>query len=376
MKKSIAGAVIFYAVSGCFPVPDNSRVILQYLLSTVPVPTRAETPRCLYATTGSGAGGDVHVLQVNPTTGELTSGTPAKITPGGNPHQPSAGPGGAFLYVPQRGSDLVRPYSINRQTCALTDLNLAAATMQGPFGTLVDPAGPFLYVSAETGDGVTAYLLGADGRPSFLGNASTPTTPANGDTPLYLALHPNRSFLYVAANATNPGVGRFNVNTLTGTLSAVTNDLVSGLFSIRIDNAGAYLFALRGSGNGVRRYAVAAGSGALSSPSDLAFGTQLEHSVFDPASRFFYVADAGGGFIFMFLYDKNTGALTANGSVVLTGASALAMDPRGRFLWAGADTSNIIRAYSIDQTTGKLTSVASYSTGTPARHLGLVSYAE
>jgi YVTN family beta-propeller protein len=89
----------------------------------------------------------------------------------------------------------------------------------------------------------------------------------------------------------------------------------------------------------------------------------------DPTGKFAYVAEGCGDFIFgyvsMYTVDPITGSLTSVGPPVLTndeGAKSVAVSPAGTFVyvanWGEGDTSGSVTAYTINATTGTLTSLA------------------
>src|SRR5205807_7347259 len=90
----------------------------------------------------------------------------------------------------------------------------------------------------------------------------------------------------------------------------------------------------------------------------------------DPTGQFAYVAKtdctlAYAGQVSMFAVNATTGTLTSTGQPVPTqdeGAISVAVDPAGKFAyvanWGGGDTAGSLSTYNIDATTGALTSIA------------------
>lgn len=78
------------------------------------------------------------------------------------------------------------------------------------------------------------------------------------------------------------------------------------------------------------------------------------------AGRFAYVSNAADNTISVYSIDSTTGALTAVGAPVATGASpsAIAGSPDKQHVYVVNETSNDISAYSVDATTGALTQIA------------------
>jgi 6-phosphogluconolactonase (cycloisomerase 2 family) len=89
----------------------------------------------------------------------------------------------------------------------------------------------------------------------------------------------------------------------------------------------------------------------------------------DPAGQFAYVANEGcgnstDGYVSMYTIDTTTGNLTSVGPPVPTndeGADSVAVSPNGKFVyvanWGEGDTAGSLSAFTIDATTGALTSL-------------------
>ena len=98
----------------------------------------------------------------------------------------------------------------------------------------------------------------------------------------------------------------------------------------------------------------------------------------DPAGKFAYVADAGcnggvSGYVSMYTINSTTGALTSTGPPVSsqdTDANSVTVDPSGKFVYlanTGDDFSSDggVVMYTIDPTTGALTSIGAISGNCP-----------
>jgi 6-phosphogluconolactonase (cycloisomerase 2 family) len=109
-------------------------------------------------------------------------------------------------------------------------------------------------------------------------------------------------------------------------------------------------------------YSIAAASGALAAIGPFAMtGSMTSGMVFEPSKRFAYVANGATATLSVLAVNENSGALTVAATVpTVAGVFELAMDPVGRFLYASSPQDQV-RAYSINQTDGKLSEVP----GTP-----------
>ncbi|WP_081490649.1 lactonase family protein [Terriglobus roseus] len=117
----------------------------------------------------------------------------------------------------------------------------------------------------------------------------------------------------------------------------------------------------------ISMYTISPTTGVLkpTSPASVPTGWYPQEMVIDPLGRFAYTANTRGRSISMFTIDQLTGVLTPTRpfsiSTILPGQSAsvvasLAIDPKGRFLYAPASvtTGAAVSMFTIDQSTGML----------------------
>ena len=176
-------------------------------------------------------------------------------------------------------------------------------------------------------------------------------------------------FLYYFA-LDNTGAGIIEAAGLsnTGTLALLNPFAPPTLPSINTDNMvivnKQFLYVPMGDST-VQAFTMNRSSGALTpiagSPFSAAGG---DTAVSDPKGRFLFVGAEGVGAITVFKIDPTTGALTTTGtfsSFNMSSADSLAVDGKGNFLYAGqgnVTTPLPIVAFSIDQTSGALTEIA------------------
>ncbi|HEY4217882.1 MAG TPA: beta-propeller fold lactonase family protein [Gemmatimonadaceae bacterium] len=93
--------------------------------------------------------------------------------------------------------------------------------------------------------------------------------------------------------------------------------------------------------------------------------------------RFVYSTSSNGAnttHVHQFSLDATTGDLTAIGSGNVSaggGTEGIAADPAGKFVYVTNNSSNNVQMYSIDQTTGALTSLGTVGTGTQPREIAV-----
>ena len=111
------------------------------------------------------------------------------------------------------------------------------------------------------------------------------------------------------------------------------------------------------------------GTGALTSVGAVATGANPYGVAVDPTGRFAFVANYGGATVQAYTINQSTGALTSVGTPAATGTGpyGVAADPTGRFVFVTNFTSETIQAYTINQSTGALTLVGGVTTGTSPR---------
>ena len=74
-----------------------------------------------------------------------------------------------------------------------------------------------------------------------------------------------------------------------------------------------------------------------------------------PTGRFAYVANWGSNDVSMYTIDGTTGALTSIGTIAGSNPTSIAIHPSGKFAYVTNSASNDISMYSIDAATGALT---------------------
>jgi VCBS repeat-containing protein len=256
------------------------------------------------------------------------------------------------------------------------------------------------------------------GVPSFVSTMTGTVTGTSGG----MAIDPTGRFVY-QVNDNNATVSQFAINTSTGVLTTVSNAIAAytAVRTVVVEASGRYAYALNaGSGRAISQYSINQTTGVLTllgtefltitgtlysmctdpigrylfvSSFDSAFISQLSINsstgvltsmglfyaqvsqsqgndgamTVDPTGRFLYIGGSSG--LTVVSIDQTSGALTRNGIVGLPNSASVvysAIEPSGRFLYAGgnnagAAASNALYHYSINQTTGLLTLISSFS---------------
>jgi 6-phosphogluconolactonase (cycloisomerase 2 family) len=213
-----------------------------------------------------------------------------------------------------------------------------------PSSMTVDPTGRFAYVANE-GCGnappgsVSMYTIDAtSGALASIG----PPVPTNDEGALSVAVSPSGRSLYVANWGEGDTAGSVSVFTVNGTTGALT-------FTA---NVRAPCDTVPPNPGSCAPWSVA----------------------LDPSGKFAYVANEGGfapTSVSMYAIDPTTGDLTFIGIVGVEAryrATAVAVDPLGRFAYVGSSTGlpngvSVVATYTIDPTTGALTLVGGIAGG-------------
>jgi YVTN family beta-propeller protein len=83
----------------------------------------------------------------------------------------------------------------------------------------------------------------------------------------------------------------------------------------------------------------------------------------DPAGKFAYVTNSGSNDVSMYTIDTTTGALTSIGTIAAGSTpTSIAIHPSGRFAYVTNSGSNDVSMYGIDSATGALTLMGTIGT--------------
>jgi YVTN family beta-propeller protein len=250
-------------------------------------------------------------------------------------------------------------------------------------------------VAAAGTAAVTVFNPGPGGGSS---NALTFTITTGAVDPQSIAVDHAGKFAYVMDGGSdgNGGyVSMYMINPTTGALASIGPPMSTygyGVYygsgvnagSVAVDPFGKFAYVTNsgdvydygdGADGSVAMYAINATTGALTSAGTIngnCPGLCLPSSVVvDPSGRLAYVANGGGGVpynVAMYTINSTTGALTSIGTIAAgTDPISVAVDPAGKFAyvanWTGYDTDGSVSMYTIDATTGGLTPIGTIATG-------------
>jgi YVTN family beta-propeller protein len=244
-------------------------------------------------------------------------------------------------------------------------------------------------VAAAGTAAVTVFNPGPGGGSS---NASTFTITTGAVDPQSIAVDPAGKFAYVASEGCDAEgyVSMYTINPTTGALASIGPPVPSNdenTDSVTVDPSGKFAY-VASSGNvwdidfgSVMTYAINPKTGALTSTAGGIIGTGINGTpefsnsmALDPSGKFAFAAD-GGAFpvpsfgisssVSMYTINNTTGALTSIGMIATgAGPDSVAVDPTGKFVYVTNVGSNDVSMYTINPTTGALASIGTIASGT------------
>lgn len=229
------------------------------------------------------------------------------------------------------------------------------------------------------------------------GVVTQPELAAEATNPSFLALHPNRKFLYAVgeiwSSPQQGGVTGFAINPQTGKLTALNQQSSGGAgpCHLTVDTAGKHVLVANYGGGSIAVLPIAADghlgeatafiqhSGSSVNPKRQA--APHAHGIYlDPANRFAFVPDLGLDKVLVYRFDAQAGTLTPNdppAAVVKPGAGPrhFTWHPNGRFAYVISELDSTVTAFAYDPGRGVLTPMQTLAT-LPADYSGNNSTAE
>jgi 6-phosphogluconolactonase len=271
-----------------------------------------------------------------------------------------------FIYVVGQNGQNIFGFSQDSANTITVLSEPTTGTTLRPAAVLVHPSKNFLYVANFGSNNVTKYSRDTTtGLLTPLG--SLPPTPV-GNGPIALATDSKGQFLYVL-NQTSGSISAFSVDTTRGLLTELAGSPFATLANptaISVSQSSGFLYVSNGTGASVSGFAIAA-NGTLSPVSGSPFSAGFSASpnvswvAVDPKGRFVYAADSANNTIAGFSINSSTGALSPlAGSPFPCGGvhpTGLAMDSNGSFLYVANQASNAVTAFTIGSSSGALTAI-------------------
>jgi len=311
-------------------------------------------------------------LALSTTTG-IISGTPTAVTSAANYTVTATNSGGSttdavnitvnvvlptrFAFVANETDNTLSAYTVNATT-GLLRANGYVLTGTTPRTVAVHPTGKFVYVANIGANTVSQFSINTSGRLTSI------TTPiGTGTRPFSVTIEPKGRYAYVA-NFNDGTISAYSISATTGALTSLGAAGSSGGTSpsaIAADPTGRFVYAVNQSG-AVAAFSIGS-TGTLTSVGSLNAGTLPNSGTVDPTGHFLYVTNQTDGTVSGFTINATSGALTSMGAATPAGttATAIAVAPSGKFAYVACAGADSIPVFNINATSGALSAVA----GTP-----------
>jgi 6-phosphogluconolactonase len=232
----------------------------------------------------------------------------------------------------------------------------------------------FAYVANSgnnaNGNSVNSYEINSStGILTLTGTVKTDTPSGSGGTaPQSIAIHPTKKFAYVANVGSGIlGVITYIINQLTGTLTYASSiDTTTGLneqpFSVAIDPTGRFAYVNNFNVNIISAFTINQTTGALTLIANYTGVSSKPHTItVHPNGKFVYLTNYQnhlvstlGNTISAFTINQTTGALSLiNTYATGTQPNVITIHPSGNYVYT-VNFGSSITGYPIDQTTGAL----------------------
>jgi len=315
---------------------------------------------------------EIVAFREDPNSGVLTQLATSPITAGQAVQSVVIHPSKKFLYAANSGSNNVSLYTIS-SVGTLTEVTPRANAGTVPTLLAMDSAGAYLYVANSGSFDISVFSINASTGVLTAVAQSGGTTAGVGTSPLNMSLSPSGSFLYVAGQGAPANSGFVEVFPVTkGVLGAPVpgSPFLTGAdpFGLAIDSAGKFLYtANKTDGTGTISEFTINANGSLTQLAGSPIGQSFTSPVsllIDHSGKYLYVANQGSSNLSAFSIGSTGGLTLLTGSPFGTGSnpSFIGTDASGKYLFVGNQASSgSVQSFSLDTSTGALTSVATYT---------------
>jgi len=300
----------------------------------------------------------------DPNSGVLTQLSGSPISAGSAVEALAMHPSGKYLYAANSGSNNISLFTIS-STGGLTEVTPRTNSGTSPTLLAMDQAGSFLYAANSGSNDISVYSINSSN------GALTPVAQLSGSTALLgmqamnIAVTPSGSFLYATGQPLQQG-GLIEVFPVSqGVLGVPTSGpfLTGNIpLGLAIDSTGTHLYTANKLDNSISPFAINS-DGSLT-----AIGSAIGETFTGPVSllidksgKYLYVANQGSGNVSAYGIGSDGGLTLLAGSPFSTGSqpNVLASDSSGKYFYVGY--SSAIQAYTLDSSSGNLTSIATYT---------------
>jgi 6-phosphogluconolactonase len=311
-----------------FRMDPNSGALLQLVGSPITAGQAVQSlvlhpsNKFLYAAnSGATPNGTVSLFLIS-SGGALTEKTP-RVNVGTAPTLLAIDPSGTFLYVANSGSFDISVFSIDSSTGALSPVSQTGGATAGigmsALNMQLSPSGNTLWVTGQVG--TTGTIQEFPVSNGVIG-APVPGSPfLTGNGPYGLAIDSGGTHLYTA-NKIDNSISAFSINSAGGlTLISTTGETFTGPVALFIDKSGKYMYVAnqQSSGN-LAAYSIGSDGGlTLLTNSPFATGPQPSFITGDASGKYLFVGNQSTPVIQSFSLDASTGTLTSVNSYSVPG---------------------------------------------------------
>lgn len=324
--------------------------------------------RYVYATIP--ASNEIVEYREDPNSGVLTQLADSPIPAGQGVQAIVIHPSKKFLYTANSGATPTGNVSLYTISTGGSLTEVTPRTNVGSVPTLlaIDTSGSFLYVGNSVSNDISVFSINSGTGALTPVAQLSGTTAQIGTTPLNMALSPSGNFLYVTVQAS---LGYIEVFPLTkgvigrpkvGPFQAGMNP-----FGLAIDSSGKHLYTANTTDNSISEFTISSSNGSLTPLQNSPIGQTFISPVallIDKTGKYLYVANQGSTNLSAYSIGSD-GALTVlTSSPFGTGSnpSFISEDPSGNYLFVGNQGSSAaVQSFSLQSSTGTLTSVQSYT---------------
>ena len=263
------------------------------------------------ANSGATPSGTVSVFSVS-SQGAITQGS--NFNAGAAPTLLTIDSSGSFLYVGNSGSFDISVFSIDASSGNLSPVTQSGGGTSAPIGLSplnmqISPSGKTLFVTGQ----VIAGQGSIEAFPVNNGVLGQPVVTATGNTPYGLAIDSSGAHLYTA-NKVDNSISAFTINADNSlTLISTTAETSTGPVALFIDKSGKYLYAANAQSSGnLAAYSIgSSGSITVLTNSPFATGAQPNFIAGDSSGKYIFVGNQSSPEIQSFSLDASTGTLTS-----------------------------------------------------------------
>jgi 6-phosphogluconolactonase (cycloisomerase 2 family) len=347
-------------------------------------------PSGQFAYTTNTNSNDISLFTVNSLSGELTPSQCDRIntnqhcgTGGGTPVDITFNPNGRIAYVANRIANTITAHSVDITNGSLDFLSAQGGPVDitpssGPRKIVLHPNGQVLYLVHDGSDDIGIYdISSTDG--TLIENAGGSPASSGGSEPMDMVITSDGQYAFVA-NRTSGDIGVFTVDNA-GLLNANGAAVSTGLtpHAMALDSTDQWLYVLSRENPGSVSIFEIQSDGTLlqincsGGSLTCAVGSLPESITLDITGQFLSVANGADNTVSLFSIDQTSGVLSSAGTLsarTTPGALAYLSDPAEavttpRFAYVANFDGFSVSSYSINASSGSLTSL-----GTPTGTAG------